>query len=463
MALIDASVVNIALPTIGRDLDMGLAGRQWVFLSYSLALASLYLVGGASGDRYGHRRVFTLGTVGFAVASLLAGAAPTGGLLIAARTLQGAAGAFVTTSSLATLRSAYGDESGRAVGLWTAWTGIVSIAGPPVGGALVEFASWRLIFLINLPLAAVVVACARRGVPDVPAPAGERRPFDLVGSVLVAIGFGFLAPRWCRPRPATGRRRRGRRRSPWSRSRPSSSASSAAGTRSCRSRSSAAQLRGGERRDAARLRGARRLGLLPRALPADGDRVLAARGLAGAAPGQPGHARARRRLRRPLDRHGPRLYLSVGPALVAGGILLWSLVNEQSDWWALAAGVLVFSVGLSVTVAPITATALSSAPARLAGIASGVNNTVSRLGGLLAVGGIGLVIASSTRHAPGSGARPLTERPGSPLAHDASVAAFRAGMLVAAALALAGSLVAGVWISNREALVRKTPAAAGAT
>src|SRR5919197_6082959 len=124
--------------------------------------------GGAAGDRLGHRRVFTWGVVGFAVASALAGIAPDGGFLIAARVLQGVAGAFLTTSSLATLRAAYGAESGRAVGLWTAWTGITSIAGPPIGGALVQYASWRLIFYVNLPLALCVLLCARRGVDDEP-------------------------------------------------------------------------------------------------------------------------------------------------------------------------------------------------------------------------------------------------------------------------------------------------------
>ena len=135
MAFIDASVVNVALPTIGRELGLGLAGRQWVFLSYSLALSSLYLVGGAAGDRYGHRRVFLLGVLGFALASALAGAAPSGSFLIGARSLQGVAGAFLTTGSLATLRGAYGGESGSAVALWTAWTGISSIAGLVVAGA----------------------------------------------------------------------------------------------------------------------------------------------------------------------------------------------------------------------------------------------------------------------------------------------------------------------------------------
>ena len=151
LAFIDATVVFVALPTIAEDLDLGLTGQQWIVLSYSLSLASLYLVGGAIGDRYGRRPTFIAGAAGFAVASVFAGFAPTGGLLILARLLQGVAGAFLTTNSLALLRGVYGDEAGRAIGLWTAFTTVATIAGPPVGGALVEWVSWRWIFFINLP------------------------------------------------------------------------------------------------------------------------------------------------------------------------------------------------------------------------------------------------------------------------------------------------------------------------
>src|SRR4051794_2280696 len=190
LAFVDAGVVNVALPTIGRDLDLGLAGRQWVFLSYSLLLASLYLVAGSVGDRYGQSRVFAAGVIAFAAASVAAGAAANGAALIGARALQGAAGAFVTTNSLALLRTTFGDESGRAVGRWTAWTGIASLAGPPLGGGLVEFASWRLVFLVNVPFAVVVVWLVRG--------AGGRerrvaRPVDVVGSVLVAAALAALA------------------------------------------------------------------------------------------------------------------------------------------------------------------------------------------------------------------------------------------------------------------------------
>ncbi len=192
MAFIDATVVNVALPAIGDDLHLGLAGRQWVFLSYSLVLASLYLVAGAVGDRIGQRRVFLGGALGFAVTSALAGAAPSGAFLIGARALQGVAAAFLTTGSLALLRATFGSESGRAVGLWTAWTGITTIAGPPLGGAMVELASWRWIFYFNLPLAAAAALLAHRAAHDDIPPPDRARPFDVGGAALMAIGFAAL-------------------------------------------------------------------------------------------------------------------------------------------------------------------------------------------------------------------------------------------------------------------------------
>ena len=181
MAFIDGTVVNIALPTIGRDLDAGLSAQQWMMLSYSLAVASLYIVSGALGDRYGRWTLFVTGVAGFAAASALAAIAPNTELLIAARVLQGMAGALLTTNSLALLRATYGADSGRAVGQWTAWSGIGTLLGPPLGGLLVEYASWRWIFVINLPAAVIAVGLAFAGrgdehLPEVP------RPVQVVGA-----------------------------------------------------------------------------------------------------------------------------------------------------------------------------------------------------------------------------------------------------------------------------------------
>ena len=191
LAFIDATVVFVALPTIAEDLDLGLTGQQWIVLSYSLALASLYLVGGAIGDRYGRRPTFIAGAAGFAVASAFAGFAPTGGFLILARALQGVAGAFLTTNSLALLRGVYGDEAGRAIGLWTAFTTVATIGGPPLGGALVEWVSWRWIFFINLPLAALTVVLAKAGECNEQKLLRVGR-LDIPGATLAAVAFGTL-------------------------------------------------------------------------------------------------------------------------------------------------------------------------------------------------------------------------------------------------------------------------------
>src|SRR6478735_12167880 len=191
ITFVDGTVVNIALPTIGRDLDAGLSSQQWVTLSYSLAVASLYIVSGALGDRYGRWTLFVVGVAGFAGASAVAGIAPNVELLIAGRVLQGVAGALLTTNSLALLRATYGDDAGKAVGQWTAWSGIGTMIGPPLGGLLVEYASWRWIFFLNLPFAAIAVgmAFAGRGVEVAPE---EVRPLQWPAAAAIAVTFGAL-------------------------------------------------------------------------------------------------------------------------------------------------------------------------------------------------------------------------------------------------------------------------------
>ncbi len=191
MAFVDGSVVNIALPTIGRDLHANLAAQQWVMLGYSLSVSSLYIVSGALGDRYGRWTLFTVGVAAFAASSALAGLAPNTELLITARLLQGVAGALLTTNSLALLRATYGAESGNAVGQWTAWSGIGTMIGPPLGGLLVEYASWRWIFFINLPFAVLAVAMAFLGRSDERLPE-HPRPVQWGGATALAVTFGSL-------------------------------------------------------------------------------------------------------------------------------------------------------------------------------------------------------------------------------------------------------------------------------
>jgi EmrB/QacA subfamily drug resistance transporter len=458
LAFIDATVVIVALPTMEEDLDLGLTGQQWVFLSYSLALAALYLVGGAVGDRYGRRPVFVAGAAGFALASLLAGAAPNEAVLLVARALQGVAGAFLTTNSLALLRGVYGAEAGRAIGLWTSFTSVAGILGPPAGGALVEWVSWRWIFLLNLPLAATAVALALLGRGEEAAPERTGR-LDLPGAGLAATGFGFLtyglvegAERgfsdlwWAFVVAAAAlaafvlvERRVAQPMLPFELFRERNFAAANAETFLVYAGlygfivffTLYLQFLGFTPFEA---------GLLE--IPTSIILIALAARFGGLA-----------------DKHGPRLYLTVGPALIGAGTLVFAIVSTRSEFWTFGiAGLVLFSFGLAMMVAPITATALKSAPERYAGIASGVNSTVSRLGSLMAVAVIGLVIALVfDSRTDVDGAVPLAKDQTAPELRDASVDAFRAGMLVAAALAFAGAAVGAGGISNRAARGEPAP------
>jgi len=436
MAFVDTTVVNVALPTIGRDLDLGLAGRQWVFLTYSLALAAFYLLAGAVGDRIGRKRVFLWGTVGFAAASALAGASPNGAFLLSARVLQGVAAAFVSTTSLALLRATFGAESGRAVGLWTAWTGIAAIVGPPTGGALVEWASWRLIFFVNLPLAAGSAWLAHRFAEERTASEHERRPFDVVGAGLLAGGLALAV---------YGLVEQG----PWWTLGLGIGIVLAALV--WESRADEPILPLGLFRD--RIFAAANAETLLVYASLSGSTFFLLLYLQGVADFSPLEASLpwvpvsvvllflAGRFGALADRHGPRLYLALGPALLGAGTLLFTLVTSRGTWYWLVAGSVIFALGLAVTVAPITAAALQAAPERYAGIAAGVNNTVSRVGALIAVAVVGAVIAAAYS-GPGEALSAASR-------HDGSVHAFRLGMLVAAALAFAGALVGAVGIPSR--------------
>jgi MFS family permease len=226
MAFLDATVVNVALPTIGVALNASVAGLQWILNGYTLALASLILIGGSLGDRFGRRRVFVIGVVWFAAASLLCGMAPTADALSAARALQGIGGALLTPGSLAILQASFAPgDRGRAVGAWSGLSGIAAAIGPFVGGWLVEIGSWRLIFLINLPLALAVVAVSVRHVPESRDRASVAR-VDWLGAALTTVALagltwaliqagehGATPARW---RPAPPAWRRSPASSPWS-------------------------------------------------------------------------------------------------------------------------------------------------------------------------------------------------------------------------------------------------------
>jgi EmrB/QacA subfamily drug resistance transporter len=443
MTFVDGTVVNIALPTIGRDLNAGLAAQQWVMLSYSLAVASLYIVSGALGDHYGRWSLFVAGVAGFAIASALAGVAPNTWTLVAARVLQGVTGALLTTNSLALLRATYAEDSGRAVGLWTAWSGIGTMVGPPLGGLLVEYASWRWIFFINLPGAALalVTAFAGRGMEHPPA---EVRPVKWPAAVAIALTFGSLTFGLIE--------------------------GAQAGFGDVWPAFVVAVLGlvfliGVERRSD--------MPLLPPELLRErvfavanvytllvyaalgGSTFYLALYLQSAAVGYT-PARASLiflpisiimfllapRFGRLADRDGPRRYLTLAPIVMAVGFLLLTIVRSTNPLVPLP-GVIVMSIGLAMLVAPITATALRAAPDRFAGLAAGVNTTVSRLGGLIATPLVGVVITLVfANRAPHPDAGVFAAHAALADQRDSTAAAFRAGIGVVVALCVAGAVLA---------------------
>ncbi len=456
LAFIDATAVIVAMPTIQKSLGLGLSGEQWIFLSYSLALAALYLVGGALGDRLGHRYVFVRGIIGFALASALAGVAPDGFWLIAARTLQGVCGAFVTTNSLAWLRSVYADQAGKAVGLWTSLTSVSTIIAPPLGGALTQWASWRWIFYINLPLAALVLYWAKRAVPDEPK-AVKAKPLDIYGSLLIAFSFGLLTYflvqgaksgfsglLWALFAGLLGL--------------------AAFFAVEIRQSNPLLPLKLFKIRNFSfsnletfLIYGAlygifvyftlylQFLGLSP--ITSSLFLIPTSIVLIILAP----FFGAR------TDSIGPRLLLTVGPALIGFGALIFSFIDSKNDAWLLGGlGLVAFSLGLAMLVAPITAAALKAVPASYAGIASGVNNTVSRLGSLTTVAIIGMVISVVFfANVSDKSAVPLGVNQTDSSQVQSSKDGFRVGMIMVAGLAFVSSTVGWFGIQNNPPAERK--------
>jgi EmrB/QacA subfamily drug resistance transporter len=457
IAFLDAFVVNVALPTIDKELGLGLSGEQWMFLSYSLALAALYLPAGALGDRYGYANTFVVGVTGFALASLLAGAAPTSEVLIAARAIQGIFGALLTPGSLALLRATYKDEAGKAIGAWTAWTGVATAAGPVVGGAIVEAVSWRGIFLLNIPLAAVAVILTHVSRDKCHTELRHRR-LDPAGIVLGAIGVGALV---------------------WALVEGPKSGFGSVGVVLGFVVSGIAlvaflfvESRVAEPMMPLSLFRIRELSVANLATffvyAALGSAlffvVLFAQSVLGYSPTKAGLVVApisivllllAARFGRASDRLGPRAFLIGGPLLIALGLFLLGRLEPGANYWVdIFPALVIFSVGLSATVPAITATALKPAPDGLTGIASGINTTVSRLGQLVAVAALGVVI-SFVYDARGDPFE-LGERSAAELASASD--AFQAAMWVAAALAVAGALVSGVGLPRaRRAEIERAP------
>jgi EmrB/QacA subfamily drug resistance transporter len=387
LAGLDATVVNVALPRLGRDLHAGFEGLQWTINGYTLTLASLILLGGSLGDRFGRRRVFIVGVVWFAVASASCALAPNIGVLIASRALQGIGGALLTPGSLAMISASFvpGDRA-KAIGAWSGFGGIASAIGPFVGGYLVDGPGWRWIFLVNVPLAVFVVLVAQRHVPETRDPDAAPH-LDIAGAVLGAAGLGAVT--FALIDAGHG----------WS--------AAVAVTALAGLLALAAFVR-------IELRS--RHPMLPPDIFADRQftaanlvtfLVYAALGamffllvvdlqvVGGFSPLLAGTALLpvtaimllfSARAGALAGRIGPRIPMTVGPIVAAGGVLLLLRIGPHTSYLTdVLPGMTVFAVGLVLIVAPLTTTVLAAAPTSHAGIASGVNNAVARAAGLLAV------------------------------------------------------------------------------
>jgi EmrB/QacA subfamily drug resistance transporter len=395
---VDATVVNVALPTIADELGGGLAGQQWVANAYLLTLASLILVSGSLADIYGARRVFTLGVAGFGLASLLCALAPTVELLVAARALQGVSGALLTPASLAIIVAVFPEsERGAAIGSWTAWSGIGYLAGPLIGGQIVDSVSWRWVFALNVPLVLITLALASRYVP-LARDGGERRPpLDVTGALLCGIGLGGISFALIE-QPVLG----------WAD--PLVIGPFVAGVLVFAA-FIAFELRTPAPMLPLELFGRRNFtvanvetlamygGMAVQAFfltlflqQVAGFSALEA-GSAGLLPSAVMFLLSRR-FGALADRYGPRWFLTVGPLLVASGFFLLLRLNASTSYLTdLLPALLVYSLGLAVTVSPLTATVLADADEHDAGIASAVNNAIARSAGLLATAAVGAVLA----------------------------------------------------------------------
>jgi EmrB/QacA subfamily drug resistance transporter len=398
IAAVDSSAVNVALPAIGRDLGGGFAAQQWISNSYLLTLSALILLAGSLTDRLGERRVFTAGVAGFGIGSALCAAAPTVGVLIAARALQGVSGALLTPAALAIIVAVFGpEERGGAIGRWTAWGGIGILAGPLLGGEIVDSASWRWIFLINVPLVLGALALARIAVPG-RTNGGEDAGIDWAGAGLAATGlagisFGLIE------QPVLG----------WSDPAVSGSLILGVGLLTgfifYESRTAHPMLpldMFGRRNFAvanaqtfAMYGGMGILGFFVTIYlqQVAGYSALKS-GVTGLVPTVVMFLLSAR-MGRLADRFGPRPFLTVGPALVACGFgLMLRYGTSVSLVTDVLPALLVFSLGLALTVAPLTATVLADAREAEAGIASAVNNAIARTAGLIAVAAVGAVVSA---------------------------------------------------------------------
>jgi len=478
---VDSTVVNVALPAIAEDLGGGLAGQQWTANAYLVTLGSLLLIGGSLGDIFGERRVFAFGVAAFGVTSLACALAPTIEILVAARALQGVAGALLTPAALAVIVANFApDERGKAVGAWTAWGGIGTVLGPLIGGQLVDAASWRWIFAINVPVVIGTMWLILRVVPQ----ARERDPdarVDVVGALLCAFGlagvtFGLIE----QPLRGWG--------SPVVAGPLIAGAILFAGFLVWEARTRHPMLpltlfkrhnfTFGNIETFAMYGG---LGLLFFFL------VLFLQQVAGWSATAAGSSSIpvtlmmfglSTRFGMLADRYGPRFFMGVGPLVTAAGLALFMRLDADVNYLTdLLPGLLVFGLGLSMTVAPLTSTVLADADESNAGIASGVNNAIARVAGLVAIAAVGAVVAASfssrledevgdqaNRPQVAAALEDAKDQPLSAVevqgvpedvqssvrdaAEDASVGAFRVGVGIATLLVALGGILGLLGIQN---------------
>jgi EmrB/QacA subfamily drug resistance transporter len=447
MAFLDGTIVNVALPHIGADLDADVAGLQWTVNGYLLTLAAFVLLGGALGDRFGRKRVFLLGVLWFTVASVLCGIAPNIEFLIGARFLQGAGSALLTPGSLALIQASFRPEDrGKAIGMWSGLAGVSTALGPFLGGWLIDSFSWRWAFLINVPLALIAVLATLKWVPESRDPSMVKH-FDALGAVLCAVGLGGITYALIEA-PARGygsvmvvgaalvgvaaavafvlveRRLGDAAMVP-----PSLFRSRTFTVLNIYTLAVYAALSGQGFFFAVQLQNVAGYSALATGLATLPFTILmlllSARSGALAA------------------RIGPRIQLTVGPILAAVGLLLLRGVGADANYLTdVLPGVLLFALGLTTLVAPLTAAVLGAVDDRHAGLASGVNNAAARAGALLAIAALPLLVGLTGE---------AYENP------TDLTAAYRSSLLWCVGLMLVGAVLAGLFSGRVRRRERHEP------